>query len=48
MERTRQFFRHVFNPLHVYCRLRDVGMRPASAKRMCRVYERLFFGKLPM
>jgi len=43
----RRDFRHYFNPLHVYCRLRDFGLGTARAKRLCRVYERFLYRFLP-
>ena len=35
---------HRLNPLHVYCRLRDLGLRGPTARRLCALYERLVFG----
>lgn len=34
--------RHLFNPLHVYCRLVDCGLAPRRARRVCGVYSRLY------
>lgn len=34
---------HKFNPLHVYCRLRDWGCGAKGAKAFCRVYERTVY-----
>lgn len=34
--------RHILNPLHVYCRLLDCGMDRAAARRLCRLYQRLY------
>jgi hypothetical protein len=31
--------RHILNPLHVFCRLRQLGMSVTVARSMCRVYE---------
>jgi hypothetical protein len=39
----RNFLQHVLNPLHVYCRLRNIGLTPTSAQRVCRVYERFVY-----
>jgi hypothetical protein len=40
----RRFFRnlrqHWFNPLHVYCRLKDCGLPVASAQRVSGIWER--------
>ncbi|EGJ48736.1 hypothetical protein [Desulfocurvibacter africanus] len=43
MARLRLAVRHVFNPLHVFCRLRDAGVRGPTAMRVCRLYERWFY-----
>ncbi|WP_285907589.1 hypothetical protein [Pseudodesulfovibrio pelocollis] len=40
MKPFRLFCQHVFNPLHVFCRLRQVGMSRALARGVCRLYER--------
>jgi hypothetical protein len=36
--------KHYMNPLHVYCRLRDVGLPKGMASFLCRIYERAVFG----
>ncbi len=48
MSRMRLAVRHIFNPLHVFCRLRDAGVRRPMAMRVCRVYERWFYNPLLM
>ena len=35
--------KHHMNPLHVYCRLRDIGIGKGSAIFLCRIYECVFF-----
>ena len=35
--------RHRFNPLHVYCRLKDMGLTSVRARRWCAVYERWLY-----
>lgn len=40
MPRVKRFLQHHLNPLHVYCRLRDAGIRPRLTSRMCLFYER--------
>jgi hypothetical protein len=35
--------KHYMNPLHIYCRLRDLGFGKGWAVFLCRVYERSFF-----
>jgi hypothetical protein len=34
---------HYLNPLHVYCRLRDLGLGKAPAAFFCRVYDQVLF-----
>ena len=34
---------HYLNPLHIYCRLRDIGMTKELATCLCRFYERFIF-----
>jgi len=38
-----QYLKHALNPLHVYCRLCDLGMTRQKAIALCRIYERYFF-----
>ncbi|WP_394699726.1 hypothetical protein [uncultured Pseudodesulfovibrio sp.] len=40
MKKIRSFCQHVFNPLHLFCRLRQVGISTFAARNVCRVYER--------
>ena len=40
MRQLRNFVQHFFNPLHVYCRLQDLGVKAPTAHRMSRAYER--------
>ena len=35
--------KHYLNPLHIYCRLRDVGMGKGQAVFLCKLYERTVF-----
>ncbi|TET93070.1 MAG: hypothetical protein E3J46_00320 [Desulfobacteraceae bacterium] len=35
--------KHYMNPLHIYCRLRDIGIAKGLALFMCRNYERSIF-----
>ncbi len=39
MKALKDMARHILNPLHVFCRLRQLGMSVPAARRMCRVYE---------
>lgn len=34
---------HYLNPLHIYCRLRDLGLAKAPAAFFCRVYDQFLF-----
>ena len=38
--------KHYLNPLHVYCRLRDIGIAKKTAISLCRLYERTIFNLL--
>jgi len=38
-------FKHYMNPLHVYCRLRDLGVPKGAATFVCRFYEFRVFNK---
>ncbi len=40
MAQIRNFMQHFFNPLHVYCRLKDMGVKTPTAHRVTRAYER--------
>jgi len=35
--------KHYMNPLHVYCRLRDMGFPKGKARSFCEAYENSFF-----
>jgi len=37
---------HYLNPLHVYCRLRNLGIPKGAAIFLCRFYERALFRRL--
>jgi len=39
----RQTLRHVLNPLHVFCRLRALGLSKRASLRLAHVYERYLF-----
>jgi hypothetical protein len=41
-----QTIQHHMNPLHVYCRLRNMGMSKSIAGFLCRRYERTIFKHL--
>jgi hypothetical protein len=38
--------KHYVNPLHIYCRLRDMGIAKGWAMSLCRTYERSIFRPL--
>jgi hypothetical protein len=43
MRTVRFIFQHYLNPLHVYCRLREIGINTGTAQRVCTVYERFVY-----
>ena len=43
MNTLRNFLQHTFNPVHMYCRLMDIGLDKVRARKMCRVYERFIY-----
>ncbi len=43
MNTVKNYFQHRFNPLHLYCRLKDFGMAGRIALKMSAIYERLFY-----
>lgn len=40
MKAIRHFLQHQFNPLHVFCRLRNLGLSAMAARSFSRLYER--------
>ena len=34
---------HLLNPLHIYCRLLDIGLSSRLAAKLCLFYERSFY-----
>ena len=38
----KSYIQHRFNPLHVYCRLRDYGVSSRVAIRITSAYERVY------
>lgn len=43
MRRLRNYLQHRFNPVHLYCRLRDLGLGKSKARKMCSAYERFVY-----
>ncbi len=39
----KNYLQHMFNPVHMYCRLMDFGVTKSRARRMCAVYERFIY-----
>ena len=37
--------KHYMNPLHLYCRLRDLGISRRPATLLCKLYERNIFNR---
>ena len=42
MRYVKSYLQHYLNPLHVYCRLRSVGIPNRAARRVSAAYERLY------
>jgi len=40
MKAIRKICQHMFNPLHLFCRLRQAGVTMGVARNVCRIYER--------
>ncbi len=38
---------HLLNPLHMYCRLQNIGVRRGAAHRVCMAYERYIYRFFP-
>ncbi|NJB68246.1 hypothetical protein GGQ74_001919 [Desulfobaculum xiamenense] len=43
MSAFKCLMQHYLNPLHVYCRLRDMGVSTSLTRHMCSVYERYVY-----
>ncbi|MBG0791085.1 MAG: hypothetical protein H0S80_11370 [Desulfovibrionaceae bacterium] len=43
MNGIKQRLQHRLNPLHLYCRLRSLGMPHTAAARLSRCYERALY-----
>ncbi len=39
----KAFMEHIFNPLHIYCRLMDCGIPSPKARKIARAYECCLF-----
>ena len=46
MRLYRLWFQHVTNPLHIYCRLIDIGLNENFSKRLIVIYEKHFHPSL--
>jgi len=49
INKIRKWFYHVFNPLHIYCRMRDIGVEDCKARSIgkkyeCYIYRPIFLG----
>ena len=42
MRHVKSYLQHHLNPLHIYCRLRSVGVPGRAAMRVSVVYERVY------
>jgi hypothetical protein len=43
MRYFKGFIQHHLNPLHVYCKLRRLGVMTPVAQRFCTYYERFLY-----
>ncbi len=43
MRYIRSQIQHHFNPLHIYCRLREWGVSCEAARTVCGCYERFVY-----
>ena len=39
----KKVIQHYFNPLHLYCRMRDAGIKTQSAFMLSKIYERYIY-----
>ena len=46
MNSLRARLQHHFNPLHVYCRLRRIGLGNGAALKLCALYEKCLYRAL--
>lgn len=42
MQAIISYLEHIFNPLHIYCRLRGLGISKKPAWHCSRLYEKLY------
>jgi hypothetical protein len=45
MQKMKRELKHLINPLHVYCRLLDLGMGRRLSSRLCHFYEHAIFNR---
>ena len=38
----KSLFKHLANPLHIYCRIVEYGVKPRRARKLVRLYENLY------
>ena len=46
IEKIMLLIQHVINPLHVFCRLMDIGLNRQTALSLSRLYEHIVFKRL--
>ena len=42
----RPSLQHYLNPLHIFCRMREIGLPKIPATFLCQTYERAFFNPI--
>jgi len=44
--RLPKYIEHVLNPLHIFCRLRDLGINPKKSIKIAKIYDKTIFNLL--
>lgn len=47
MTKLRNWLQHKTNPLHIFCRLLDIGMTQGAASTLAYAYQRAVYQHLP-
>ncbi len=46
MRMLRDLVQHTLNPLHLFCRLKTLGLNNATARMLCARYERFLYAPI--